>query len=325
MKEHILLSSFTGGGVREVFRHVDSSFLSGVQEVRIRCDRPLMLLRRDDELFATPKGMISPHEAEAYTVTPRDIAATMDLVSDYSVYAFEEALRVGFITLPGGHRVGLAGRCVVENGQIRTMKNIHSLHFRIAHTVENCAKPLLPLLLDENGIPHHTMLLSPPACGKTTLLRDLTRLISNGDGIQRGLTVGVVDERSELAGCHNGLPQNDLGIRTDVLDGCPKAQGMHILLRAMSPRVLIVDELGKREELDAVEDILHAGIRLICTAHAETVEGLANRPILQALIAKRFIKRFVVLDSKPHAGHIAGVFDENGRRLDKEVSVWPIV
>ena len=128
----------------------------------------------------------------------------------------------------------------------------------------------------------HTLIISPPRCGKTTLLRDVIRQLSNGFGKIPGVTVGVVDERSELAGCYQGIPQNDLGMRTDVLDCCPKAQGMQMLIRAMSPAVVAVDELGKEEDFRAVEAVIHSGCRLIATAHGENVEAVLATPFLQS-------------------------------------------
>jgi len=306
MDEQKTIAAYTGGGVRVLFQGISSPALQGTQEVRLRCDLPLLIRKADKEWFISNAGRLTTLASEAYTVTAQDIAATVEIISDHSLYAFEEELRSGYLTLPGGHRVGVAGRAVVTSGAVRTIKNINSLHIRIAHALPGCAAPLLPFI---GG--HHTMILSPPGCGKTTLLRDAARLLSNG-----GLTIGMVDERSELAGCYRGKPQNDVGIRTDVLDGCPKAQGMLMLLRAMSPHTIVVDELGRREELEAIEDILSAGVRLICTAHGHSLDELAKRPVLKEILAKGFIKRFIVLDGKPHAGHVAGIFDENGRRLD---------
>ena len=312
MQEHELFRNFTGGGVRALLQAIQPERLSGVQELRIRRDLPLILRRRNKEWFAAADGSLTKELSVAYRVTARDIAATVELISAHSLYAFEEELRNGFITLPGGHRVGLVGHTIVENGAVRTLRGISGLHIRIAHTLPGCADAVMPNLL-HNGVAQHTMILSPPGCGKTTLLRDIVRQISNA-----GLTVGVADERSEIAGSHLGVPQNDVGLRTDVLDGCPKAQGMHMLLRAMSPHVIAVDELGRRDELDAVEDILNAGVRLLCTAHGHSLAEIARRPGLSNLIAKKIITRFIILDGKPHAGHIAGVFNENEIRLDKE-------
>jgi len=303
-----MICGFTGGGVRALFRKMAAARLETVQEIRLRCDLPLMVRRQDGEWFVNAEGVLVSHEAAAYRTTARDIAATVEMISEHSLYAFEEEVRQGYITLPGGHRVGIVGRAVVENGDVRTLRSISGLHIRVAHAVQGCAGAVMPLIAPNGGAVAHTMILSPPGCGKTTLLRDVIRQLSNGSGGRGGVTVGVVDERSEIAGTYRGKAQNDVGIRTDVLDGCPKARGMLMLLRAMSPQVIAVDELGRREELDAIEDILNAGVRLVCTVHGQSLEEIARRPVLRELLDKRMFTRFIVLDRQPAAGHVAGGF-----------------
>lgn len=155
-------------------------------------------------------------ENQAVIVTPEDIKETMALVSNYSLYAYEDEIRQGYITIKGGHRVGIAGKTVLENERVKTIQYISFMNIRLSHQVKGCANQVLPYIINEGRL-CHTLIISPPCCGKTTMLRDIIRQVS-----ESGQSVGVVDERSEIAACYLGIPQNELGIRTDVLDGCPK-------------------------------------------------------------------------------------------------------
>ena len=141
----------------------------------------------------------------------------------------------------------------------------------------------------------------------------MIRQISNGTDSLPGITVGVVDERSEIAGCYQGVPQNDLGMRTDVLDACPKAKGMQMLLRSMSPEVVAVDELGKKEDFKAVESVIHCGCKLLATAHGNSLEDILRQPFFQKLREMEVFERYVVLGKKGHAGSIEGIYDGKGK------------
>ncbi len=182
---------------------------------------------------------------------------TLEYVSGYSLYAYEDEIRQGFLSVQGGHRVGVTGKVILDGNRIRGMKYISCINVRLAHEIKGCAESdaLYP---DKRQI-MHTLIVSPPRCGKTTLLRDIIRQMSNGWGNISGVTVGVVDERSELAGCYEGIPQNDLGMRTDILDGCPKAEGSDADSFNV-PVVVAVDELGKEEDFKAVESVIHCGL-----------------------------------------------------------------
>lgn len=161
----------------------------------------------------------------------------------------------------------------------------------------------------------HTLIISPPRCGKTTLLRDLIRQLSNGDNGHRGVTVGVVDERSEIGACYMGTPQNDLGIRTDVLDCCPKAEGMMMLVRTMAPEVIAVDEIGGRRDLEAIEYVRNCGCKLIATVHGSSIDDIRTKPLLRKLVQEHVFERYVVLGDTSIAGKITEVFDAQGNPL----------
>ena len=159
---------------------------------------------------------------------------------------------------------------------------------------------------------YHTLLISPPRCGKTTLLRDMIRQVSNGNGWVKGCTVGVVDEHSELGSCYLGNPQNDMGARTDILDRCPKADGMIMLIRSMAPQVIAVDEIGVKEDVHAIEYAMHCGCKMLATAHGESMEELMRKPIFETLIQKKRFERYVILSNHHRIGGVAAIYDEDG-------------
>ena len=274
-------------------------------EIRLRAGRPMFLIYDGGECFLRTRGR------EPYLVTREDLKETLEYVSGYSLYAYEDELRQGYMSVQGGHRVGVTGKVILDGDRIRGMKYISCINLRLAHEIQGCADPVMEHIRKENWTAH-TLLISPPRCGKTTLLRDMIRQLSNGSGKIPGVTVGVVDERSELAGCYQGIPQNDLGIRTDVLDGCPKAHGMQMLIRSMSPSVVAVDELGREEDFKAVESVIYSGCKLIATAHGASLEEIFYTPFFGRLRKMKVFERYIILGKEQRAGIIRGIYDERG-------------
>lgn len=303
-------------GIREILLKTAIDF-NQLQEIRLRVQAPLLLIVNNQEYYLTDKGKLSLQRKEAYTVSRGELKETMEYISHHSLYAFEEELKQGFLTIQGGHRIGIAGKTVLDDNGIRTIKYISFLNIRLAHEILGCADKIMPYLY-ENGEVLHTLLISPPRCGKTTLLRDVIRQFSDGFREHKGVTVGVVDERSEIGACYQGTPQNDLGIRTDVLDCCPKAKGMMMMIRTMSPRVIAVDEIGSREDLEAMEYVMNCGCKLLATVHGNSIEDMLQKPVLQRLIRERRFERYIVLDNQKGIGHIGGIFDSRGSSL-----YWP--
>ena len=277
-----------------------------LQEIRLRVGQPLILKIQDQEYGLNGNGCCPL--GKGMEMTKQDLTDILHYMSDFSLYALEDELRQGFITLEGGHRVGLVGKVVLENGHIKTLRSISGMNIRIAHEVIGCSVKVMPYILGREKV-YHTLIVSPPGCGKTTLLRDMIYQLSQGFKGYGPYTVGVVDERSEIAACYQGVPQNHLGMRTDVLDGCPKVEGMRMLLRAMSPQVVAVDEIGKGEDCEALQEMLSAGVSIICTVHGKDEQECLRRPHLKELLEEGLFERIIILSYKQGPCTIEAILD----------------
>lgn len=264
-------------------------FEKGAEEIRIRIDQPVIVITGEGE-YRIP-GL------ENYHMTKEDLSQMVSYISQCSIYAFDDEIQKGFLTLQGGHRVGIAGQVVPDGQSVRTIRPITYLNIRLAHQVYGCAGDLVGWLQNEGQF-QNTLILSPPGGGKTTMLRDLVRILSNGDRRYPGMKVGIVDERSEIAGCRNGIPQNDVGIRTDVLDGCPKAEGMMMLVRSMSPEIMAVDEIGTKEDFEAVTYALNCGCAVFATMHCSAIQELMDKPFWMNPANRRLFSRYVLLKNQ---------------------------
>ncbi|MFD0711043.1 stage III sporulation protein AA [Paenibacillus sp. GCM10027626] len=294
-----------------------------MEEIRIREGRPLEIGFCDGFRFVHPDGSLHFDAAGAYRPSRALCRSLLERVTNHSLYAMEEELRRGYITVAGGHRIGLAGRTVLDDSRVRAIRDVAAFNVRIAREVPGAAVKLLPKLLDySRRSVHSTLIVAPPQQGKTTLIRDMARLISSGEWghTAAGWTsrkVGIVDERSEIAACVQGVPTFDIGPRTDVLDACPKAEGMMMMIRSMSPEVLIVDEIGKTEDAEAILDASHAGIAVIATAHANNLKDASARPVLRRLLDEGAFAQCVEL--RRGAAGLSGFVTPVRSRLDSRL------
>ncbi|MCY0876344.1 MAG: stage III sporulation protein AA [Firmicutes bacterium] len=290
--------------ITDVLARLPADICAGLTEIRLRVERPLELVG--------VTGYLRP------TVRPEHVRHVIATVTGSSLHAVEADVRAGFLTAPGGHRIGLAGRMVLDaEGRVKTMRDIASLNIRMATAATDCAKKLSPYLVDEHGRLRSSVFVGPPLSGKTTLLRDACRLLASGQFHQRlaAMRVVIVDERSEIAACVHGIPQFDVGASTDVLDGCPKAEGMMMALRALAPQVLVTDELGSEAEADAVVAAAHTGVSFLGTLHGAPSASSGSRPLLARLLQAGAVTRVIFLDPKNGPGHIGRVLDGAGREV----------
>ena len=298
-----LLQSFAPR-LRTALKNLD---MENTEEVRIRVGKPLCVRGSEWVRYPDAAGNMEGKAERAMIPTTEDLTQTVELLARYSLYAVAEELRQGFFTLPGGHRLGLCGHAITQDCEVRSLREPGGLCLRLCHARKGCGRLVYPYLWEKKH-PDHTLILSPPGCGKTTLLRDLVRLLS-----ENGLDVGLVDERSEVAGCFMGVPQMDVGPNTDVLDACPKAVGMRMLLRSMSPQVIAVDELGGGEDIEALKGVIHAGVSILCTVHGGDLNDLNQREGLRKLVENGVFRRILVLTRQEVRR--AEIFDGDFRRL----------
>ena len=268
----------------------------GLEEIRVRSQRPVQYIFCDRSVYGE-------------TADREDIEEMINYLSDYSFHAIERQLTDGYFTVEGGHRVGIAGQTNGSGKNICSVGDIASLNIRIARQIKGVAEPVVSDIRRGNGI-YNTLIVSKPGEGKTTCLRDCIRILSDGADGLRQLKVAVVDERSEIGACYNGIAQNDLGSSCDVMDNCPKSVGMKMLLRSMSPDVIAVDELGSRSDFEAVDEITNCGVGILGTIHAQTPGDLRKKHIPDK------IERIIFIEKSGGGKRQYSVYDKDFGLLD---------
>lgn len=265
---------------------ISKECMARVEEIRLRVGRPMHL--------TLPEGEIPIQRTR---VTRDDLEYVLDRSTEFSRYTAAETLRAGYVTAEGGFRIGLCGTVLSLNGQSDGIRDISSVSIRIPRVPEDIARPIFPKLL-RDGIPVSTIIISPPGGGKTTLLRDLVRLVSDGSELCEPMRVSLVDERGEIAAMYRGYPQLPVGRQTDVMDGCEKVAAIPMLLRAMSPQVIAVDEVALGADVDALSAAANCGVVLFATAHGSSLTDLKSRAVFRDLLSRGVMERAVIVEGR---------------------------
>ena len=236
-------------------------------------------------------------------VSQSDIARTADALCHGSLYAAQSAMVKGYITVSGGHRIGICGRAVTEGGRVTHISDISAMCIRISRAVLGCADKIVPHLSDF-GIPRSALIVSPPGCGKTTILRDAARQLG------KRFKICIVDERSEIAASCGGIPSHDVGAMTCVMDSMPKSEGISIAVRTMSPQIIITDETGSAAEEEAIYQLINCGAKIITTAHGYDERDVMRRPFLGKLIKDGVFERIFVLSCSRGIGTVEKIISD---------------
>ena len=259
--------------------------LDKLEEIRLRTNKNIILKFLDDEAILN------------YITTQKDILETLEKITESSIYTYENQISNGFITLKKGHRVGIVGNGVINDGKIVNISYISGMNIRIAKEIKGCSNFILRNLYQNEEF-QNTLILGAPGTGKTTLLRDIIRQVSNGNLYSKGLNVGVVDERNEIAAMYKGAEQTDLGLRTDVISNIPKTLGIKLLIRSMSPQVIAVDEIGGENDSKMINYAMCSGAKGLFTAHGSSITDITQNNEIRQLSESKIIERIIILNHK---------------------------
>jgi stage III sporulation protein AA len=281
--------------IAKVFYSIKDNDLYDIEEVRLRNGKPAMLYKQDGGSFITLSGQLTRDIRQKCLYTEDDdLKALFFSLAKHSVYAYETEIRNGFLTIDNGYRIGIAGTAIRDASHIKGFKNINALNIRIPRQLQGLCRGLLPYI-SENCRLLNTLIISAPQLGKTTLIRDIARAAGNGEWLNRH-KVCIIDERSEIAALKEGSPQFAVGLETDILDNMFKSEGMVLALRALSPDVIITDEIGREADLASIREVLNCGVSIIATAHGNELNDIKRRLFFSKLLSEKAFDRIIVLN-----------------------------
>jgi len=290
-----------------IVNHVPTEKLS---EIRIRKDKKIVVNILGKLYYLSDNGITSNYDL-AITGTTQIIEEIVKRASEHSFYAYANQIKQSFITVVGGIRIGISGEVVYENNNVKTIKNINSLNIRISHQVFGCGEEVLPYILSDGFL--NTLIISPPGCGKTTLIRDILQLLTKK---KYCFNILLIDERYEIGSSYNGSVQLDVGEFTDVISGCSKHYGFEYGVRSLSPDIVVTDEVYSKKDLEAIENVASAGVKILTSVHGNSIEDLKMKENFLKVLQNKVFKRFIVLSSRKGPGTIEGIYDENFRCIN---------
>lgn len=285
--------SFMPQGLRQ---HMYNIALDDAYEIHMRLDKPLAIHFSDGCFYVNPRGNLTVIPTTAVKVTREHIDEAIEIATSSSVYSVRDEIKNGFITIEGGHRIGITGTAVLKEDKVSFIKDISGLNYRLASEIIGAADKVMPFIENE-GTLKNTLIISPPGAGKTTMLRDIVRQLS-----YKSYCVSVVDERREIAALHDGSSSFDLGFSTDVLEGVDKSEGMKMVLRSMSPDVIVTDEIGTQADINAIEQITNSGAAVIATIHGKDLDMIKRRDDLKHML--KFFDIVITLSKRKGVGTV---------------------
>ena len=289
--------------IRNSLMTISDNIKEITQEICIKVNSSIIIFTSQNSFFLGIDGSLSSEDHKSMLVSQNDLIETLKILCNFSIYSFQNQIKEGFITLKGGHRAGLCGTAIINNNEIINVADVSSINFRISREITGCSNEIFNKFGKNLG---GTLIVGPPSSGKTTLLRDIARRISTTYDNGKLIKTSIIDERREIAAVYQGIPQRDIGL-ADVLNGFPKSEGIIRAVRTLSPKIIICDEIGSKNDAEAISKSLNCGVEIISSVHAKSEDEILRSPRIKQLISSGSIKRIILLDSTP--GKIRGMFE----------------